>query len=306
MLIKFLGDAPRYLLPLPENIALRQAIRAAGVELVERLHRDGYDRIVILGHSLGSVIAYDIVTNAWIAMNTDHRSPHDTSFNASVALEKQLSEPSAVEEAQLLQHAAWEELRANTQPWLVTDLVTVGSPLTYADYLMADYRDEFDGLSGIACCPRARRRPRPRPRPAISASPTTAATRPRSAHGRDLPHVPSRGAVRRDPLDEPVLQERDVAGWPAMSSAVRSRRCSGRGSATSSSRAPRRWLAHNFVLAPGEAAGRAPRELRDALGLRMRPEPVTLLQAHPAYALIQGPAAPVGTSPERAPGPLAW
>ena len=146
VLMKIVGDAPRYLVALPENIALRQEIRAAGVDLVKRLHRDGYDRIVILGHSLGSVIAYDIVTNAWIAMNTMHRRPHDATFTQAVALERRLTQSPGVDEAQGLQHAAWRESRANTQPWLVTDLVTVGSPLTYADYLMADGRASFAKL----------------------------------------------------------------------------------------------------------------------------------------------------------------
>ena len=146
LLVKLVGDAPRYLVPLPDNIALRQEIRAAGVKLVQRLHEDGYDRIVILGHSLGSVIAYDIVKHSWIAMNIVHRRPHDTSFKAAVAVEKEITGTATAAEAQVLQHAAWRELRANTQPWLITDLVTVGSPLTYGDYLMADSRSEFEGL----------------------------------------------------------------------------------------------------------------------------------------------------------------
>ncbi len=48
------------------------------------------------------------------------------------------------DEAQRLQHAAWQEQRRNTQPWLVTDLVTVGSPLTYADFLVTAGRPELE------------------------------------------------------------------------------------------------------------------------------------------------------------------
>jgi hypothetical protein len=34
--------------------------------MLEALHdKDEYDRIVIVGHSLGSVIGYDITTHAW-------------------------------------------------------------------------------------------------------------------------------------------------------------------------------------------------------------------------------------------------
>ncbi|MGA9597327.1 MAG: hypothetical protein WBV06_14295 [Acidimicrobiia bacterium] len=135
--LQVLGDAARYLLPLPGNIAHRQAIREAGVELLERLHDSGeYDRVVILGHSLGSVIAYDIVTHAWIRMNTRHQRPRTAKFAELRDVERSVA-VSGTEAARKLQHAAWRRQRANTQPWLVTDLVTVGSPLTYADLLMA-------------------------------------------------------------------------------------------------------------------------------------------------------------------------
>ena len=236
LLVKLVGDAPRYLVPLPENIALRQEIRAAGVKLVQRLHEDGYDRIVILGHSLGSVIAYDIVKHSWIAMNTVHRQPHDTSFKAAVALERELGGSATAADVQALQHAAWRELRANTQPWLITDLVTVGSPLTYGDYLMADSRGEFEGLVADRVMPTC---------PPVTE--TEAKTRSSPHHVRphlpqpvpqrpgDVPHVPPRGAVRGHALDQPVLQGRDGGASAATSSAARSRRCSGAGSATSSS-----------------------------------------------------------------------
>ena len=135
--IDVLGDAARYLVPRPANIAHRQAIRSAGVNLIEKLHASGdYDRIVILGHSLGSVIAYDIITHAWAAMNAQHRRPAKPAFADIAELERQLDLDDAVA-AQALQHAAWRRTRTNTQPWLITDLVTCGSPLTYADLLMA-------------------------------------------------------------------------------------------------------------------------------------------------------------------------
>ena len=137
--IHFIGDAARYLQARPANVAHRQAIREAGVALIERLHESGrYDRIVLLGHSLGSVIAYDIVTHAWTRHHGQHRRPGMASFKEVVALEKALATPIGAAAAQDLQHAAWRRQRANTQPWLVTDLVTVGSPLTYADFLIGD------------------------------------------------------------------------------------------------------------------------------------------------------------------------
>lgn len=67
-----IGDAVKYLTPSPQNIDSRYKIRQKGVNLLKKLHekkdRDGnliYSRIVIVGHSLGSVVGYDLITNLW-------------------------------------------------------------------------------------------------------------------------------------------------------------------------------------------------------------------------------------------------
>jgi hypothetical protein len=150
------GDAARYLVPSPSNVAHRQMIRKAGVELLESLHTSGqYDRIVILGHSLGSVIAYDIVTHAWAEMHVEHRRPRTPGFKdiVNIERERELTDP---ERAQTLQQQAWCCQRQNTQPWLVTDLVTVGSPLTYANLLMAATPERFNQFKAdriLPTCP---------------------------------------------------------------------------------------------------------------------------------------------------------
>ena len=61
--LRFVGDAARYLSSSPSNIKMRQEIRSEGVQLLRKLHEQGYGRIVVVGHSLGSVIAYDILKN---------------------------------------------------------------------------------------------------------------------------------------------------------------------------------------------------------------------------------------------------
>lgn len=147
----YLGDAASYLRPHPSHIEHRQAICSHGVRLLEEIHRDGrYDRIVVVGHSLGSVIAYDILTYAWNKLRRNHQHPSGRQiagskrpFQSLRKLERLSADKATIEsilpiDAQKLQHEAWKELRINTQPWLVTDLVTVGSPLTYADFLLAD------------------------------------------------------------------------------------------------------------------------------------------------------------------------
>ena len=64
---RVLGDAARYLHVAPHNIQCRNEIRQAGVELLNELHNPdrNYSRILIVGHSLGSVIGYDILTHSW-------------------------------------------------------------------------------------------------------------------------------------------------------------------------------------------------------------------------------------------------
>lgn len=68
-LVPYVGDCARYLRDAPDNIEARDKIRALGIRVLEDLHqrrdRDAttprYDRIVVVAHSLGSVIAYDVL-----------------------------------------------------------------------------------------------------------------------------------------------------------------------------------------------------------------------------------------------------
>jgi hypothetical protein len=143
--LSHVGDAARYLRPAPENIGIRQAIRSAGVEVLKKLHEDPlrrYDRIVIVGHSLGSVIAYDILTNFWQQTHWIHNKPAVRDQPCYDAMSKRLADlhPSAgpMAEFRALQGALHLEEKRLGMPWKVTDLITLGSPLTYADFLMAD------------------------------------------------------------------------------------------------------------------------------------------------------------------------
>lgn len=165
-----IGDAARYLSPSPANVKVRRAICSAGVDLLEKLHdaeidgRPKYDRIIVVGHSLGSVIGYDVLTHLW------HR--HHQAFDPSTApanealtdlewFTRQLAKPREARRADLDRGRAGSLPRnteregqiasyRNTQPlyrralreagstWRITDFVTLGSPLTYADILLAD------------------------------------------------------------------------------------------------------------------------------------------------------------------------
>ncbi|WP_127088258.1 hypothetical protein [Aquabacter cavernae] len=166
------GDAARYFSPNPDNVDARQKIMRAGVQVIERLTATGdYDRIILVGHSLGSAIGLDILHHAfgrvtrerWEAAHADG-SP---AVAALAALEKaagQLLEapgdPAGRAAFRTAQRAYAAALRAGwsegISPWLVTDFVTLGSPLSKADILVARTAGElelFKARREIPTCP---------------------------------------------------------------------------------------------------------------------------------------------------------
>jgi hypothetical protein len=205
----WVGDAARYFGSSPSNPVERQEIRAAGIDILKRLHNQKvnnrarpeapseyeYDRIVVVGHSLGSVIAYDMLTHYWAEINQGYQIP---ATNSELKSARALGEPGAptaepgawatvglkvplqnaeqwqaaqtelvnnAAEAQAIaaaahaakavaagapeteKSAAREAAQAaqlaaagrtkSADTWRITDLVTLGSPLTYARFLMA-------------------------------------------------------------------------------------------------------------------------------------------------------------------------
>lgn len=146
---QYLGDAARYLSPTPENVGIRQNIRSSGVEIVRRIHASGkYDRVVIVGHSLGSVIGYDIITHLWDEMSVVHGSTDRPSQNELKKMEQlrvSLAGMPADGWQPFLdaQRSLWVEQRVLGNPWLITDFVTLGSPLAHAEILFAEDKNEL-------------------------------------------------------------------------------------------------------------------------------------------------------------------
>ncbi|HNP83866.1 MAG TPA: hypothetical protein PKN47_20570 [Nitrospira sp.] len=143
----YLADAARYLRPAPENIGVRQEIRNAGLEVLRKLHDEPsqrYDRIVVVGHSLGSVIAYDILTHLWQEMHWIHSRPSEPNQAYLSRMKRHIAESqwavSEIDQFRVLQRELLKEEQSFGLPWKVTDFITIGSPLTYADYLLADRR----------------------------------------------------------------------------------------------------------------------------------------------------------------------
>ena len=179
--VLYLGDAARYLSPRPSNIRLRHAIRSEGVNLLRTLHKRGeYDRIIVVGHSLGSVIGYDLITHLWQEYNEQYPAlaEPDTQEKVRECLARKVSVqpmvgdelsktgealkpgvPAGITEFQNAQRKAWRELRLLGNPWRISDFVSLGSPLAHGMLLLATGRDDFESRKRqreLPMCPPAR------------------------------------------------------------------------------------------------------------------------------------------------------
>lgn len=154
--LRYIGDAARYLSALPENVETRKNIRNAVLALLSKLHDEQprrYDRIVVVGHSLGSVIAYDALTQFWQMRHT--RTPAGAQApngqpaldalgragRALLDIDRTTPPPEAARRLGVwrrAQRALWSEQGALGIDWRITDLVTLGSPLSHGEFLLAD------------------------------------------------------------------------------------------------------------------------------------------------------------------------
>ncbi len=161
ILLNIVGDAARYLHVAPENVDCRRAIRTMGVRVLKSLHRRGYDRIIVVGHSLGAVIGYDILYHTWAAFNEDKPSAGAPAYAALDALETLTAslidgQDVEVSKFQTAQRAYFNEMKANGVRWRVSDFITLGSPLAHAQILMARDATELTAKSNdreLPCCP---------------------------------------------------------------------------------------------------------------------------------------------------------
>lgn len=147
-----IDDAARYLNPHPDNIAQRNKIREEGVRLLDTLHNSKkYSRIILVGHSLGTVIAYDLIRLYWSTLKAQKKYTLKKQVTLKEFTKKvdeifgsiDLSFNAKVQKYQELQLQLWRELRECGWPWLITDFITMGSPLAHADMLLSKDRREF-------------------------------------------------------------------------------------------------------------------------------------------------------------------
>lgn len=158
-LVGYVGRVVRYTRATPENIAARAAIRKRGLELLNSLHDADYERIIVVGHSLGAILAYDLVGYFWSSRlashtinETDPDFPLFRRLEAAVAAVEADPNDAAISECRSAQRVFCHALRKRPYPapgqtdsrWLITDLVTLGSPLAHAEFLLASSLDDLN------------------------------------------------------------------------------------------------------------------------------------------------------------------
>ena len=148
------GRVVRYTRAEPDNIAARAAVRDRGLKLLRALHdTPNYKRIVIVAHSLGTILAHDLLGYFWAEREAARTITEGTAEfvalaaveSAASGLERSPSDPAKLKEYFIAQRQLRRELASRPAPaanqldqrWLISDLVTLGSPLTHAEFLLA-------------------------------------------------------------------------------------------------------------------------------------------------------------------------
>jgi hypothetical protein len=156
------GRVVRYTQSNPDNIAARAAVRERGLELLRALHDGNYKRIIIVSHSLGTILAHDLLSYFWAEREPARVITSDAEFDALCALEKAAAgvqrdnpEPKTVAEYFAAQRGLRLLLAQRPMPnlhdpnhkdtrWLISDFITLGSPLTHAEFLLAASKADID------------------------------------------------------------------------------------------------------------------------------------------------------------------
>lgn len=163
-LLPYFGDAASYLSARTETVESRQKLRERGLRLLRALHADpDYDRVVVVAHSLGTVLAYDLLHILWNEAGPTKENPPNAAAARALQHVDQFTDdnpgdkwsPDQVAEYQRRQWALFDLLRqqqadatdaGSTPGWKVSDLVTLGSPLTSAQFVLAEGLPDFERL----------------------------------------------------------------------------------------------------------------------------------------------------------------
>lgn len=159
-LLPYFGDAASYLSAQTETVESRQKVRNRGLRLLRALHDDpAYGRVVVVAHSLGSVLAYDLLHILWREVGpTKDNPPQDTAAMKAVDAYAAEIETWTPENSQIYQDLQWKaygdlrqqkkspETGPGSSPragWKISDFVSIGTPLTSAQFLITEGHKDF-------------------------------------------------------------------------------------------------------------------------------------------------------------------
>ncbi len=145
LLTQYVGDAARYTSANPGNIKERQKIRHEGIALLKSLcESNRYEKVILVGHSLGSIIGYDLIKHLWADY---HAKYADTKFPADLLeFEKKYAKPGCdidIKTFRQDQETMFYHQSKDGNPWKISHFVTLGSPLTHASFLLAKDLEEL-------------------------------------------------------------------------------------------------------------------------------------------------------------------
>jgi len=187
LLSTVIADASRWFAPSPTDIEGRDKVRQLGLNLLTELHRHGnddkprYGRIIVVGHSLGAVVAYDAIRLAFDKLRDPdnhmdaaagplaQRQPHAWKFMTAMPGTPPVPgtpphEPLDGQAYHRIQSQLHAEQRSLEVSWRVTDFISVGTPLTHAPDLLStkhvDFKRRVEENEFPSCPPQGERQHR--------------------------------------------------------------------------------------------------------------------------------------------------
>lgn len=157
--LPYFGDVAAYVRAEAATVEKRALVRDRGLTLLRRLMMDDtYDRIVLVSHSLGSIIAYDLLQILWAdfrprkleAVRDKARLKAIRAVDSATLNADGSAWPDSLDDLSGFRRDQWElyrQLRARDDdhplPWKISDFVTLGSPLTHSEFLVTYNLAEF-------------------------------------------------------------------------------------------------------------------------------------------------------------------
>ncbi|CAN7172696.1 hypothetical protein [Mesorhizobium sp. LjRoot246] len=156
--LPYFGDVAAYVRAEAATVEKRALIRERGLRLLKRLMTDdSYDRIVLVSHSLGSMIAYDLLQILWAdfrprkleAIRDKAKLKAIRAIDKATLVVDGSAWPGSLDDLAGFRRNQWELYRqlrtgdADHRPWKISDFVTLGSPLTHSEFLVTYNLAEF-------------------------------------------------------------------------------------------------------------------------------------------------------------------